>query len=137
MLSALVLGLLSLLSTGCLSPIALHQAVLEYDRAVGRSKPKCCCSTSPGRGIFPTFYGRVQRGGDVRIPGERRPDPYVRLAGAGLLGLSFGGSMAERPTMTIVPIQGEEFTSRILTPFDESRVTFMFQQGSNPRSFSA
>jgi hypothetical protein len=33
--------------------------------------------------------------------------------------MTVGGSVAERPTVTIIPIRGEEFTSRILTPFDE------------------
>lgn len=29
----------------------------------------------------------------------------------------FGGSVAENPTFSIVPIEGEEFTKRLLTPF--------------------
>ena len=71
-------------------------------------KLKCCCSTSPGHGIFSsTLHRRVQCGGDVRIPSERRLTHTVVSPGPDSLGLSFGGSMAERPTMTIVPIQGE------------------------------
>ena len=35
----------------------------------------------------------------------------------------FGGSMAENPTISIVPIEGEEFTKRLLTPFQEAKRT--------------
>ncbi len=68
------------------------------------------------------------RGRSTTLPSRKT---FVQ-PGADTFGLSFGGSMAERPTMTIVPIQGEEFTSRTLTAFDESRLTFMFQQGVEP-----
>ncbi|MBX3235708.1 MAG: hypothetical protein KF814_06115 [Nitrospiraceae bacterium] len=37
--------------------------------------------------------------------------------------------MAENPTITIVPIAGEEFTKRILRPLDESHVDCLVRQG--------
>ena len=133
-LSALVLGLLSLLSTGCLSPIALHQAVLEYDRAVGQVEAEMLLlNIARSRHFLPQHFTGVS---SVAATFEFQANAGLTHTfvspGPDSLGLSFGGSMAERPTMTIVPIQGEEFTSRILTPFDESRVTFMFQQGVEP-----
>lgn len=133
-LSAVVLGLLSLLSAGCLSPIALHQAVLEYDRAVGRVEAEMLLlNIARSRHFLPQHFTGVS---SVAATFEFQANAGLTHTfvspGPDSLGLSFGGSMAERPTMTIVPIQGEEFTSRILTPFDESRVTFMFQQGVEP-----
>jgi hypothetical protein len=41
----------------------------------------------------------------------------------------FGGSMSENPTISIVPIEGEEFTRRLLTPFQENKFTMLLRQG--------
>lgn len=43
--------------------------------------------------------------------------------GRGLAGPVASFSAAENPTVTILPMGGEEFTQRLLTPMDESRVT--------------
>lgn len=133
-ISAAVLGLLCLLSTGCLSPIALHQAVLEYDRAVGRVEAEMLLlNIARSRHFFPQhFTGVSSVAATFEFQATAGLTQTFVSPGADSLALAFGGSMAERPTMTIVPIQGEEFTSRILTPFDESRVAFMFQQGIEP-----
>lgn len=40
-----------------------------------------------------------------------------------------GGSTAENPTITITPMQGDEFTKRLLTPFDEQKITMLLRQG--------
>src|SRR5262245_35005151 len=41
----------------------------------------------------------------------------------------FGGTVAENPTISIVPMQGEEFTQRLLTPFPEQKLTMLLRQG--------
>lgn len=40
----------------------------------------------------------------------------------------FGGSVAENPTISIAPIEGEEFTRRLLTPFRESKFILLLRQ---------
>ena len=40
----------------------------------------------------------------------------------------FGGSVAENPTISIVPIEGEEFTKRLLTPFQQNKFTLLLRQ---------
>jgi hypothetical protein len=40
----------------------------------------------------------------------------------------FGGSVAENPTISIVPIEGEEFTRRLLTPFQQSKFMLLLRQ---------
>jgi hypothetical protein len=37
--------------------------------------------------------------------------------------------MSENPTISIVPIEGEEFTRRLLTPFQENKLTMLLRQG--------
>jgi hypothetical protein len=39
--------------------------------------------------------------------------------------------VAENPTFSIVPIEGEEFTKRLLTPFPESILTMLLRQGGD------
>jgi hypothetical protein len=41
----------------------------------------------------------------------------------------FGGSIAENPTFTISPIEGEDFTQRLLTPLREGKLTLLLRQG--------
>lgn len=40
-----------------------------------------------------------------------------------------GGSTEENPTVSIAPMQGEEFTQRLLTPFQEQKLTLLLRQG--------
>jgi hypothetical protein len=40
----------------------------------------------------------------------------------------FGGSVAENPTISIAPIEGEEFTKRLLTPFQETKFLLLLRQ---------
>ncbi|MCC6764784.1 MAG: hypothetical protein IT293_08990 [Deltaproteobacteria bacterium] len=51
--------------------------------------------------------------------------------GAGNLSPIFGGSWTDNPTLSIVPVEGEEFTRRLLTPFPESTLTLLLRQGAD------
>ncbi|ALQ50283.1 hypothetical protein [Nitrosomonas ureae] len=116
--------------TGCISPIALNRAVIAYDEAVTDSisqqllvnivrahyrQPVHFTGVSNIAATF-TF---VANAGAIPSPGG--------LAGATLMPI-FGGSLAESPTISIVPIEGEEFTQRLLTPFPQSKLTLLLRQ---------
>ena len=133
-LSAVATALIVAGSGGCFSPLALHQAVIEYDRAVGRVEAEMLLlNIARSRHFLPQhFTGVSSVAATFEFQANAGLSQLLVQPGPDSFGLSFGGSMAEKPTMTIVPIQGEEFTSRILTPFDESRFAFMFQQGVEP-----
>lgn len=45
------------------------------------------------------------------------------------INLQYSASVAENPTITIVPITGEEFTTRVLRPLDEDKFEFLVRQG--------
>ncbi|MDP6618412.1 MAG: hypothetical protein QGG90_03130, partial [Nitrospinota bacterium] len=120
------------LLAGCLGPVALHEAVLGYDETISRldremlllniarkhnDLPSHFTVTSS---IAATFDFRTQAGltGILAFPGSDS------------MGLSLGSSVAENPTLSIVPIQGEEFTKRVLTPMDERKFEFLLIQGA-------
>ncbi len=42
--------------------------------------------------------------------------------------LQLGGSTEENPTVSITPMQGDEFTQRLLTPFEEQKLTLLLRQ---------
>ncbi|MBS0170843.1 MAG: hypothetical protein JSR62_10860 [Nitrospira sp.] len=127
-----VLGIVAVLSTaGCLSPPTLNRAVLAYDEAITDAISKQLLINiarahhhepihfTGVANVAATFDFRVTAGATPTLTGEH---------GRTLMPL-FGGSIAENPTISIAPIEGEEFTKRLLTPFQETKLTLLLRQG--------
>ena len=122
--------LCSLAVTGCLSPITLNRAVTNYDEAVmdaiskqlliniARAHQHQPIHFTGVSNIAATFDFRVSAGATPALTGE---------ASRGLMPI-FGGSVAENPTISIVPIEGEEFTKRLLTPYQEAKFLLLLRQ---------
>jgi hypothetical protein len=119
---------------GCVGPISLHQAVLGYDEAtsrldreilllnIGRTHQNLPTHFTVTSSIAATFDYRTNTGFSANLfenPGSNNS-----------YGVLLGASAAENPTLSIVPIQGEEFSKRILAPMDESRFEFLVFQGA-------
>ena len=119
---------------GCLSPIAMHRAVIEYDRTVSyveadllllniaRARYHRPVHFTAVSSVAATFDFRTSAG----ISGGlgRAPEAAERA-----INLEYSASVAENPTITIVPITGEEFTKRVLRPLDEDKFEFLVRQG--------
>lgn len=127
----LLLGLLAMfILSGCVSPMALNRAVVAYDEAVTdagsqqllinivRAHHRQPLHFTGVSNIAATFNFQVNAGAT--------PSPGG-LAG-GILMPIFGGSVSENPTISIVPIEGEEFTKRLLMPFPQSKFTLLLRQ---------
>ena len=122
--------LCSLAVTGCLSPTTLNRAVTSYDEAVtdaiskqlliniARAHQHQPIHFTAVSNIAATFDFRVSAGATPALTGE---------ASKALMPI-FGGSVAENPTISIVPIEGEEFTKRLLTPFQETKFLLLLRQ---------
>ncbi len=120
----------SLAVTGCLSPVTLNRAVTTYDEAVtdaiskqlliniARAHQHQPIHFTGVSNIAATFDFRVSAGATPALTGE----------GSRALMPIFGGSVAENPTISIVPIEGEEFTKRLLTPFQETKFILLLRQ---------
>lgn len=125
---------LCLLLTGCLSPIAMHRAVIEYDRTVSyveadllllniaRARHHRPVHFTAVSSVAATFDFRTSAGirGGFGPVADSRDRP---------INLEYSASVAENPTITILPITGEEFTKRVLRPLDEGKFEFLFRQG--------
>jgi len=130
---AALAGLLVTLS-GCLGPVSLHHAVLGYDRTVSeleqemlllniaRLRHRLPLHFTVTSSIAATFDYRTS----VGVGGVYNATP-------GLFAPSFslGATAAENPTLSIVPVQGREFTERVLTPINDAKFEFFIFQGSS------
>lgn len=129
--------------TGCLSPIALHRAVVEYDRTVSRVDAELLLlNIARARHHHPLHFTAVSTvaatfdfrttagltGGFFDGLAEGVPFDVVKR----FFRFNLGTEVAENPTVTIVPIQGEEFTKRVLAPLDEAKFEFLFHRGTDP-----
>ncbi|WP_369831613.1 hypothetical protein [Nitrosovibrio sp. Nv4] len=123
------LGFLLALS-GCVSPITLNRAVGAYDDAITSAASKQLlmniARAHHRQPIHFTGVSNVAATFDFRFNAGATP-ALGGLAGQVLMPI-FGGSVAENPTISIVPIEGEEFTKRLLTPFQQSKLTLLLRQ---------
>jgi hypothetical protein len=119
---------------GCIGPVALHQAVLGYDKTVHRLESEMLLLNiarmhhnlpdhyTVTSAIAATFDYRTYASFGGELPGfDTGKDKFLFGAGA---------TAAENPTLSIVPVQGEEFTRRILAPMEEEKFGFLIFQGA-------
>jgi hypothetical protein len=126
----LLLLLLPLLLEGCASPIALNRAVGAYDDATTNAASKQLLMNIArayhNQPVHFTGISNVAATFDFRA--SAGATPALTGNAGGILMPVFGGSVAENPTITIVPVEGEEFTKRLLAPFQESKLTLLLRQ---------
>jgi hypothetical protein len=116
--------------SACLSPITLNRAVGAYDNAITSAASKQLlmniARAHHRQPIHFTGVSNIAATFDFRFNAGATP-ALGGLAGPVLMPL-FGGSVAENPTISIVPIEGEEFTKRLLTPFHQNKFTLLLRQ---------
>lgn len=128
---------------GCVSPIAMHRAVMEHDRTVSRVQTDRLllniARARYRRHLHFTAVSNVAATFDFRTTAGFNGELFEGVfAGApagftkNFYSFNLGASMAENPTVNIIPIQGEEFANRILAPMDEGRFEFLYHRGADP-----
>lgn len=126
---------MSLPWSGCVSPVAMHRAVLEYDWTVNRIETELLllniARTRYHEPIHFTAVSNIAATFDFRV-NTGMMGLLAGSPGADSLSLTLGSSAAENPTVTIIPIQGEEFTKRLLTPITEKTILSLGQQEIDP-----
>src|SRR5215470_2558252 len=114
-------GILLTLS-GCLGPVSLHRAVIEYDRTVTRIEWEMLllniARLRDGLPVHFTVTSSIAATFNYQLSAAVAGSYNT---GGGMPGffvpsVSVGAVAAENPTLSIVPIQGREFTERVLTP---------------------
>jgi len=127
----LMAGSAAVLTAGCASTLALDRMVLAYDQSttdsvskqlllnIARARYSQPIHFTSVSSITATYRFAVNAGIGGAITGDR----------GGLLVPSLGGIAEENPTVSIAPMQGDEFTQRLLTPFEEQKLTLLLRQG--------
>lgn len=119
---------------GCVSsPAMLDNAVISYDKSITETLSKQLLLNIARAhqhqpmhftgisNIAATFNFQLSAGATPALTGDS----------GSLLVPSFGGSISENPTISIVPMEGEEFTRRLLTPLQEAKLTMLLRQGAD------
>lgn len=126
---------LFLVVTACASPVAMHRAVIEYDRTISQVETELLLlNIARVRHHYPIHFTAVSSIAatfDFRI-NTGVTGAFAESPGTDSLTLTLGTTAAENPTVSIIPIQGEEFAKRLLTPIEESKVEFLAHQGIDP-----
>jgi hypothetical protein len=129
---ALAICVSTLALGGCLGPPVLERQVLGYDEVtseieqkllliniacVDKGRPPHFTTTSSIAATFnwTTTFGV---GGQLEEP-----------SGTNFGNLNLGGSTSENPTFSILPISGQDFTRRVVTPFTDDVFEFVVFQG--------
>lgn len=126
------LGFLLTLS-GCVGPIALHQAVLEYDQTTAQIQSEMLLlNIARAKNIEPLHFTTVSS-----VAATFNFETSVGIAPAAsattdLVAPIFQTTVAENPTITIIPVEGEEFAQRILSPIQEEKLAHLAGQGISP-----
>lgn len=118
--------------SGCLAPLSLQHSIVAYDHSVTNSLTEQLllniARAHNHQAIHFTGVSNIAATFDFRVNAGATP-PLGGLTGGGDLSPIFGASIAENPTISIVPIEGEDFTKRLLTPFQETKLTLLLRQG--------
>ena len=128
---ALVAGLLAMFMSGCASRTALHHAVVGYDMTTAESVSRqLLLNIARARHNQPMHFTAISNiAATYRFSLQAGIGPALTGDRGGLLLPIIGGSAEENPTISISPMQGEEFTQRLLTPFQEQKLTLLLRQG--------
>jgi len=122
---------IAFLISGCASNRALDHAVIAYDTTTANSISKqLLLNIARARHNQPMHFTAISN-----IAATYKFAVNVGIGGAvtgergNLLVPLIGSSAEENPTVSISPMQGEEFTHRLLTPFNEQKLTLLLRQG--------
>ncbi len=123
---------LPFLLSGCFSPKALEHVVIAYDHSVTKSLVEQLllniARSHHHQPVHFTAISSIAATFNYQFTAGATP-PLGGLDGGFALAPIFGGSIAENPTFTISPIEGEDFTQRLLTPLQERKLTLLLRQG--------
>lgn len=116
--------------SGCLSPTALDHVAMAYNQSVSDVVAKQLL-LNIARASFnqPIYFSGISNiAATLHFQANAGATPALAGSSGGVLMPIFGGSVSENPTISIVPMEGEEFTRRMLTPLSEDKVTLLLRQ---------
>ncbi|MEO6027664.1 MAG: hypothetical protein ABIR79_12425 [Candidatus Binatia bacterium] len=120
---------------GCLPALQLNRTMMAYDalatEAICRQLLLNIARARHDEPLHFTALSNIAATFNLQLNAGATPPLGATEGGANNLSPIFGGSWSDNPTFSIVPVEGEEFTRRLLTPFPESTLTLLLRQGAD------
>ena len=116
--------------SGCLSPLALDNMSLAYNEATANDISKqLLLNIARAQHNEPIHFSGISNiAATLNFQANIGATPALTgLNGSALMPV-FGVGAAENPTISIVPMQGAEFTKRLLTPMTEDQLSQLLRQ---------
>ncbi len=133
---ALLLLVLTFAMAGCTGPELLHKSVIGYDETISTIEREMLLINIARRHRNIPLHFTVTSGIAATFDYEKSVGFVGRVferasSGDGVsnYALNLGMKLSENPTLSIVPMQGNEFTERILAPLEEDKFEFLVFQG--------
>ncbi len=131
-LNPVALSLLTLLLAGCVGPPALHESVLGYDQTTADLEQEILllniARLSQQSPVHFTVTGSIAATFDFTTSGDLGGN-ITSAPGLNDFDVSLSSSASENPTFSIIPISGQDFTNRIVSPFHEGAFAKLAYQG--------
>lgn len=125
-----LLWLVTLPLAGCFSPKALDHVALAYNKASADALSKqLLLNIARARHNQPIYFsGIVNIAATLNFQANIGLTPPLTGNNGTTLMPFIGAGAAENPTISIVPMGGEEFTKRLLTPLSEDKLALLLRQ---------
>jgi hypothetical protein len=116
--------------SGCLSPMALdHVAIAYNESAADVISKQLLLNIARARFDQPIYFSGISNiAATLNFQANAGVTPALTGSSGTTLMPIFGGSVSENPTISIVPMEGEQFTQRMLTPLSENKLTLLLRQ---------
>jgi hypothetical protein len=116
--------------SGCFSPLALDHIAIAYNESVSDVLSKqLLLNIARSRFNQPIFFSGISNiAATLNFQATAGVTPALTGNNGASLMPIFGGAVSENPTISIVPIEGEEFTQRMLKPLSEDKLVLLLRQ---------
>ncbi|MGD8530149.1 MAG: hypothetical protein PVG97_04150, partial [Syntrophobacterales bacterium] len=119
---------------GCVGPPALRSTVIGYDKITNQLEQELMLlniarAHHMGTPHF-TVTGSIAATFDFTTTGGVTPS-WQKSPASHSVDLNWGASASENPTFSIIPVSGEEFTKRLVTPLPEGAYSVLVFQGTD------
>ena len=126
-----VAAALGLCLVACTSTVPVDRAVVAYDLTTANSvEEQLLLNIARARNNQPIHFTQVSSiAATYRLTTNAGIGPAMTGERGGLVVPLLGAASESSPTISIAPMQGDEFTQRLLTPFREAQLTLLLRQG--------
>ncbi len=115
---------------GCFSPLALDHIAIAYNESTSDVLSKqLLLNIARSRFNQPIYFSGISNiAATLNFQATAGVTPALTGNNGASLMPIFGGAVSENPTISIVPIEGEEFTQRMLKPLSEDKLVLLLRQ---------